>query len=411
MNNLPEPNFIDRDANKITQEWIALYEEKTGKTLYPAQVERIIIDVGVYRENLLRIGIQEAAKQNLVNFATFPMLDYLGELVGVERLKAQKAKTKIKASITETKDYDIEIPAGTVIDGKTGFSLLENLVIKSGSLFSDEVSAECLEAGIIGNGYLSLNSETDGVKLENTVITAGGADEEDDDTYRLRIKQAPEKYSNAGSKGAYEFLTKSAHQDIIDVAVISPQLPATVSYKVNGVSYSVTADKNNTFTGAKISSGSIDYINGKATLAFSENVSNIEVTIPPAGTVEIYPLARNPTPAILDMVKSALNDETKRPLTDNVIIKSPQEVSYGINAEVTLFSWADSIIVKAEINSILNNYVQTLKSKLAQDIVPAKISSLILSVNGVYNANLISPSYKALAPYEWANCTSVVINV
>ena len=52
---LPEPNFIERDADKITQEWIALYEEKTGKTLQPAQLERLLIDVGVYRENLLRI--------------------------------------------------------------------------------------------------------------------------------------------------------------------------------------------------------------------------------------------------------------------------------------------------------------------------------------------------------------------
>ena len=48
MTQLPEPQFIERDADKITQEWIALYEEKTGKTLQPAQIERLLIDVGVY---------------------------------------------------------------------------------------------------------------------------------------------------------------------------------------------------------------------------------------------------------------------------------------------------------------------------------------------------------------------------
>jgi len=37
MTQLPEPNFIERDANKITQEWIALYEEKSGKTLHEAK--------------------------------------------------------------------------------------------------------------------------------------------------------------------------------------------------------------------------------------------------------------------------------------------------------------------------------------------------------------------------------------
>ena len=62
MTQLPEPNFINRDAETVTNEWIALYEQKTGKVLQPAQIERLMIDVGAYRENLLRIKIQETAK-------------------------------------------------------------------------------------------------------------------------------------------------------------------------------------------------------------------------------------------------------------------------------------------------------------------------------------------------------------
>ena len=60
MTQLPEPNFIDRDPDVIIQEWIQLYEEKSGKTLQPAQLERLIIDVGAYRESVLRNKIQEA---------------------------------------------------------------------------------------------------------------------------------------------------------------------------------------------------------------------------------------------------------------------------------------------------------------------------------------------------------------
>ena len=59
MTQLPEPNFIERDADKITQEWIDLYESKSGKVLQPAQIERLMIDSCAYRENLLRIKIQE----------------------------------------------------------------------------------------------------------------------------------------------------------------------------------------------------------------------------------------------------------------------------------------------------------------------------------------------------------------
>ena len=147
---LPEPNFIERDINKITQEMIAKYEQDTGKTLEPAQQERIMIDLIAYRENLLRIGIQEAAKQNLVNYATYPMLDYLGELVGVERLEPKKARTPIRAAMNTTKTFAVAIPAGTQIeskDGKVIFSTLENITIPAGQLYAD-VTAECETEGI-----------------------------------------------------------------------------------------------------------------------------------------------------------------------------------------------------------------------------------------------------------------------
>ena len=49
----------------------------------------LLINLVAYRESLLRIAIQEAAKQNLVNYALYPMLDYLGELVGVFRLDSE----------------------------------------------------------------------------------------------------------------------------------------------------------------------------------------------------------------------------------------------------------------------------------------------------------------------------------
>lgn len=44
---LPEPNFIDRDPQAIAAEIVALYEQRTGKTLYPAQAERILVDAGL----------------------------------------------------------------------------------------------------------------------------------------------------------------------------------------------------------------------------------------------------------------------------------------------------------------------------------------------------------------------------
>jgi len=361
---LPEPSFIERDVNKITQEWIALYEQKTGKTLQPAQVERILIDVGVYRENLLRIAIQEAAKQNLVNFATYPMLDYLGELVGVTRLEPQYAKTVIRFAMNETRTFNVDIPEGSQIeskDGKVIFSTLDNAIIPAGQLYVD-IPMRCEASGEIGNGYLpgEINNPVSNISdyidsFSNIETTSGGAEEESDDSYRERIKQAPEQFSNAGSKGAYEFLAKSAHPDIIDVAVLSPS----------------------------------------------------------AGVVKVYPLTKdgNPQDPIINAVSAILNDDMKRPLTDNVIVEAPIKVDFAINTEVTVFDYADQITVKVEIESKLDSYISDMKSKLGKGIVPAQIISIILSVTGVYNANLINPSYRSLVKNEWANCISRIVTI
>ncbi len=92
INNLPAPSFIERDADKVTNEIVALYEQLSGKTLYPAQADRIFVDVIAHREMLLRISINEAGKQNLLQFATGVHLDYLGDFFGVVRLDGETDK-------------------------------------------------------------------------------------------------------------------------------------------------------------------------------------------------------------------------------------------------------------------------------------------------------------------------------
>ena len=91
---------IPDDPQAVTAEIIAAYEAATGKTLYPAQIERLLIDLIAYRETLLRAAINDAARQNLVRFARAPMLDYLGEMVGVARLPGEDDE-RLRARILE----------------------------------------------------------------------------------------------------------------------------------------------------------------------------------------------------------------------------------------------------------------------------------------------------------------------
>lgn len=361
---LPEPSFIDRDATKITQELITQYETMTGRKLYPAQVERLIIDLIAYRELLLRIGIQEAAKQNLVEYAAFPMLDYLGELVGVTRLSAQPARTTLRFTLSAVQTFDVLIPAGTQVetkDGKYIFKTASDATIKAG-LTTTEVDAVCETAGAAGNGYIAgeINNILSPIayveKAENISVSFGGTDEESDDRLRERIKKAPEHFSNAGSKGAYHFWAMSAHQDIVDVAVTSPS----------------------------------------------------------PGVVNVYPLTitGNPTTEILDIVSATLNAEKVRPLTDQVNVFSPTQVDFSITANVTLFSFADSGIVQETINNRLSNYITEMKSRLGKDIILSQIIALINGVSGVYKTELTSPAADiVLAENEWANCTGATVNI
>src|SRR6202046_2745157 len=92
---LPIPQFVNDadglDPNLILADMVAEFEAAAGRTLYPAQVERLLINLYAYRESLVRNGIQYAAEQNLLAFATFPMLDYLSQLLSVTRLASQPA--------------------------------------------------------------------------------------------------------------------------------------------------------------------------------------------------------------------------------------------------------------------------------------------------------------------------------
>lgn len=361
---LPEPSFIDRDPIKILQELIQQYETMTGKTLHPAQVERIIIDLIAYREMLLRIGLQEAAKQNLVEYARYPMLDYLGELVGVRRLPAQPARTTLRFTLSEPQTFDVIIPADTQVETKDGrfiFKTTSPAVIRAGSM-SVDVTAVSETAGAEANGYmpgeinLLLSPLAYIEKVENISVSFGGVDRESDERLRERIKEAPESFSNAGSRGAYRFWAMTAHQDIVDVAVISPS----------------------------------------------------------PGVVNIYPLTKTGTPTeeILTLVTRMLNDEKIRPLTDQVNVLPPIRVDFSISANVTLFNFADSGTVQKKIDAKLSNYIIEMRSRLGKDIVRSQIIALINSIYGVYKTELISPlTDRVLAENEWANCTDFTINI
>ncbi|PTU67977.1 baseplate assembly protein [Chromobacterium haemolyticum] len=360
---LPEPSFIDRNPDAITAEIVAQYEQLSGKTLYPAQVERLLIDVIAYRENLVRIGIQEAAKQNLVAYARAPMLDYLGELVGVTRLPAQPAKTVLRFTVEAVLATGLLIPAGTRVEGGDGvvvFATDMDVTLPAGQL-SVDVAATCEEAGAAGNGWQpgQINSLVDElgdveVAAANTSVTSAGYDEEEDDRLRDRIKLAPESFTNAGSRRAYRFHALKAHQSIVDVAVLSPT----------------------------------------------------------PGVVKLYPLLTTglPDANMLSLVEATCSADRVRPLTDQVQALAPTPLDYAIDAQLVLYTNVDATSVRSVAQANAEAYKADRAAGLGRDVVPSQVIAA-LQVAGVYQVILNAPTLKQLAENEWARCTSITLTV
>lgn len=363
---IKEPVFVESNWDTINREIISAYENVAGVKLSKGQLEAILLSIFAYRENLLRIIMQETAKQNLLAYAVEEKLEHLGALLGVYRLPASKATTTLRFTFVEPLPSELLIPAGTRVmskDEKATFETIKDVNVASGTTYVD-IEAQCSEAGSAGNGYLpgDINILIDPVafvsSVENISISYGGSDIEDDEHLRQRIQLAPEAFSNAGSKGAYEFWAKTAHQDIVDVSVLSPE-PGQVKV----------------------------------------------VVLMKGGNI--------PPQEILDLVIETLNDERIRPLTDYVTVSAPEEVSYSISAELYIYRsasmMAQSIVEKAR--RVLESYADTIKSKLGQDIVPEQIIGLLQKISGVYRAVLTTPSYTELTAEQFAVCENIDVSI
>lgn len=340
MITVPEPIFIEQDLDKIVAENIAIWERVTGKVLHPAQVERAFIDLIAYREYLIRQGIQEAAKKNLLAYATYPVIDYLGEIHGVLRLAAIPATTQLQISLDEAQAADIIIPSGWRVettDGNVQFLTDEAVIIPAGEI-SRTVWATAKTAGALGNGYLPgtvsviLDPLPHVVEVVNLDTTSLGADTETDDQFRERIRLAPEKYSTAGSRESYRFWALSAHPDVLD----------------------------------------------------------IEVKRTAPGYLDVYVLSKSgiPTDSLVETVRNAISGDRVRPLTDEVNTTRPTSLDFTVHIAVTLFSGADIPSTLQLIETTLDTYSLEMRSKLGRDIVPAQLYSRLTAVEGVYNCDL-----------------------
>lgn len=385
---LPDPTFLNDSAGlsptAVLAAMVAYFEQQANRTLYPAQLEQLLINLYAYREILIRNNIQFCGMQNLVAFAEYPMIDYLGAFYDLPRFPEQPASCTLQFTLGAVQATSTSIPAGTQIgttDGLFIFITTVLLVIPAGATIG-VVFATCKTFGDAANGYglgavsVQLPALAPTMTVANTTVTANGAAQEETDHYRSRIQAAPNNLTTAGPSGSYRSLTLDVSPTIVDAQVVGP--PVTVPGTVQ-----------------------VYVLAGPATVPNG----------PPNNT-------GLPTAELLTAVADALSAATVRPLCDTVLVSPVTEVDYQVSGSITLYANADYASVAAGINAAAQNLALTLAAAVQQDIILNQWIAA-LRVPGVYDlaitiaaqvgGNPLTPQPDGsflLAPGQWANLTS-----
>ena len=355
--------IIDANSNEMKKDMISKFQELSERKLTESSSITLIFGTVAYMIGQREEKYNDDLKQNHLRFARDKRLDLKGEFYGSRgsRLQEQPAQATFRFYISTVQLFDVVIPKNSRIEyNNLYFSTNEEYRILKGNLYVDGI-ATCTIVGIIGNDIPigQINHMVDLYpfydKVENITVTNNGSDIESDEGYRERIREIPESFTTAGSKGAYEFWTKTASSKIIDVKASTPS-PTKVDV------YIWTED----------------------------------------GSVSVE---------LKDKVNEVLNEEDIRPLTDNVEIKEPIKVHYDIDFDYYIEKENETLVtvIKDNVSKSINDYIKWQKEKIGRDINPDELIKR-LKDSGVKRVVMRKPVFRKLEFNEIAiNISSLIV--
>ncbi len=352
--------FISDSVEDVCAQVTELYTTITKRTLAPSDPIQLFLNTIVYVLVMQRVGINHAGKMNLLRYAKGVYLDEIGYGLA-QRLPACGAFCTIKVTLSSQFPDTKIIPKGIRVstDDNVIFALMEPVVIPSGGI-AGTAKAMCIQLGKIGNGYIpgEIHQVVDFLpyisSMENIDISNGGTDVEDDESYRNRIRLAPESFSVAGPAGAYAFWAKKVYSQIADVCVVSP--------------------------------------------------------IP--GTVNIFAILEGgilPNSQILKEIENACNDRRIRPLTDKVNVCSPDIVKYDVDITYYIDRSA-SEVVKTNISQAIKTWILWTKSKIGRDINTTEVITRCREA-GARRVEIKNPHYTKISSGQYDISTKKILPV
>ena len=338
--------FTQFDESSVLEGAIVAFEEETGEVLYAGDERRYIINSFVYAAKIIAEKMNYLSNQNFSDTADEEALVQKGNDIGVIRLKAEKALVPIKFILNGIKAFDVTIKKGTRVtyDGLHFFQTKEEAVICAGAT---EIVVDCEATKEGSSGYNDIPASeittlADSVlyveKVANTEASSGGADVEDIEDLRERIKLKPRSFSVAGPEDAYIYFTKTADSSVGNVYVYNNKAVATV------------------------------------------------VVLCKDGSI--------PNSLLLERILENLNNKKVRPLTDQVVVKAPELLTYGIDISYTISKADEKNIetISKNVEAAVNTFIDEQKKEIGKDVNPDILRKYILNA-GASTVIVTNPSY------------------
>lgn len=367
----PKVDFIEGiTAEKLEAEMLSAFQRKrkelTGvdEVIPQSDDRRIILATCAYYLFHAYEQIDFSGKMGLLKYSKGAYLDNLGAFKGLQRLKAKKAISTLRFTLSGAQASNSVVPKGTKVSTEDGltFETIKELIISKGEITGD-VDSECNIPGIIGNGYKArtITKPVDNIpyvqSVQNITESSSGVDLESDEDFRERIYQYPDSYTNGGTKRSYEYWIKKASQHIKDV-----------------------------YLGKRPNSTEIDVVLlwDNETGQYSDND--------------------------LAEVKDAIDWDKMPVFTDTLTFKKPTAKDYSIDLDYYLYEsdkYREAEIKKAVEESV-KDYIAWQRSKLGRDINQNELVRRCM-VSGAKRVVVRNPNFTTVQGIEIANCTSMSV--
>ncbi len=359
---LPDVSFIENDTleammERLVSNYEKRYKEVTGKTVSLSAADPVRVQLYAVALDLYQIEqyVDRAGKQDLLKYSYGEFLDNLAANRGVTRQQPSKARTTIRFTLSEPRDYAIGIPAGTRVTNGDGvyFMVEEYSEAPAGAKYVD-VDAVCTAQGIAGNKLLKgqLNILADPLpyveSVSNITETAGGADLEDDDSLAERTYLAPSGYSTAGPEDAYSYWSRTYNTDI----------------------------------------------------------GSVRPTTPEPGKATIYILMQDgtlPKEEVITGLEEFLRDRSIRPMTDLVTVAPPAVKTFDLDLSYTIdrSNQAQAATIQAKVEAAVDAYIKWQTTQIGRDIDPTELIHRVREA-GAKHPVARSPAFTTVADTEVA---------